>query len=151
MYEPQSVEAPQGSFECNGNGARFHELNNNALWANHFSLVPPGATHLTFTWTLTAPHRAATWEYFIGQTLLASFNDDGHMPPSSVEHSVSLHGFTGRHTILARWNIYDTINAFYSCVDLDISSHLHNATVLVAGADADASANVPLQQVLAIP
>jgi len=28
--------------------------------------------------------------------------------------------FTGRQTILARWNIADTANAFYSCVDVNI-------------------------------
>jgi predicted carbohydrate-binding protein with CBM5 and CBM33 domain len=29
-------------------------------------------------------------------------------------------GFTGRQTVLARWNIADTVNAFYSCVDVNI-------------------------------
>ncbi|KAJ6493291.1 hypothetical protein C8R45DRAFT_928062 [Mycena sanguinolenta] len=30
-YEPQSVEAPKGSFKCNGDGVRFHELNEERL------------------------------------------------------------------------------------------------------------------------
>ena len=29
-------------------------------------------------------------------------------------------GFSGRQTLLARWNIADTAMAFYSCVDLQI-------------------------------
>ena len=30
-------------------------------------------------------------------------------------------GFSGRQTVLARWNVSDTINAFYACVDVNIS------------------------------
>jgi chitin-binding protein len=32
-----------------------------------------------------------------------------------------MRGFSGRQTVLARWNIADTVNAFYSCVDLNIT------------------------------
>ncbi|GAA5194069.1 hypothetical protein GCM10023322_57560 [Rugosimonospora acidiphila] len=44
----------------------------------------------------------------------------GQQPPASVAHTVSLGGFTGRQTILAVWNIADTANAFYSCIDVQI-------------------------------
>ena len=66
------------------------------------------------------PAATATWEYFIGGTLLASFNDGGAQPGATRSHTVSMKGFTGRQTVLARWNIADTVNAFYSCVDLNI-------------------------------
>ena len=147
-YEPQSVEAAKGSFACNGNGARFPELNDEALWTDYFSLVPSVAP-LTFTWTLTAPHRTSTWEYFIlteDNTLLASFDDGGAMPPYTVVHEVPLKGYTGRQTILARWNIYDTPAAFYACVDLDINPA--DTATAVAGA---AATQVPIGMPLGGP
>ncbi|GAA2688892.1 lytic polysaccharide monooxygenase [Actinoplanes palleronii] len=116
VYEPQSVEAPKGSTQCNGGGSRFTVLNDNGKsW--------PAATvgqSVTFNWVLTARHSTSTWEYFIGNTQLASFNDGGAQPGATKSHTVSMKGFTGRQTVLARWNIADTVNAFYSCVDVNI-------------------------------
>ncbi|KJA25617.1 lytic polysaccharide monooxygenase [Hypholoma sublateritium FD-334 SS-4] len=126
QFEPQSVEAPHGSFLCNGNGARFPELNEDSLWAPHFAVVDAGVTTLTFTWTLTAPHRTTTWEYFVitggQQTLLTSIDSFNTTPPFIVEQQVPLNSIVGSQTILARWNIGDTDNSFYSCVDLFIDS-----------------------------
>ena len=122
-WEPQSVEAPKGSFSCNGNGSRFPELNDNTLWESHFSSIAPYSDPLSFTWTLTAPHRTASWEYFVqtdNNALLTSFNDHNAIPPATVVHEVPLNGYTGKQTILARWNIGDTGAAFYCCVDLYI-------------------------------
>ncbi|KAJ6493240.1 immunoglobulin E-set [Mycena sanguinolenta] len=135
-YEPQSVEALKGSFKCNGDGVQFYELNEEHLWVDYFTQVYPGGAPLTFTWTLTAQHRTATWEYFVltdHNTKLASFDDGGAVPPTTVVHQVSLGDYTGRQTILARWNIADTADAFYACVDLDISP---NTATVVAGAAA---------------
>jgi predicted carbohydrate-binding protein with CBM5 and CBM33 domain len=116
VYEPQSVEAPKGSTQCNGGGSRFAVLNDNS---KNWPAAAVGQT-VTFNWVLTARHSTATWEYFIGTTLLASFNDGGAQPGATKSHTVSMKGFTGRQTVLARWNIADTANAFYSCVDLNI-------------------------------
>ncbi|KAJ6614082.1 hypothetical protein B0H10DRAFT_2221690 [Mycena sp. CBHHK59/15] len=126
-YEPQSVEALKGSFKCNGDGVRFHELNE-----EHLSR--PSLLHVD-------AHSAArhpTWEYFIlteHNTKLASFDDSGAVPPRTVAHQVPLHGYTGRQTILARWNIADTLATFYACVDLNINST--NTAMAVAGAAAE--------------
>ncbi|KAF7341614.1 Lytic polysaccharide monooxygenase [Mycena sanguinolenta] len=142
QWEPQSVEAPKGSFKCNGDGPRFPQLNDNDLWADYYTIVPAADTLLSFTWTLTAAHRTTTWEYFVqtdDNKMIASFDDGGAMPPTTVVHHVDLSGYTGRQTILARWNIADTINAFYACVDLDISADN------IATVDADAAApQIPL-------
>ncbi|BCY12321.1 lytic polysaccharide monooxygenase [Actinoplanes sp. L3-i22] len=116
VYEPQSVEAPKGSTQCNGGGSRFTVLNDSG---KSWPAASVGQT-VTFNWVLTARHSTATWEYFIGNTLLASFNDGGAQPGATKSHTVSMKGFTGRQTVLARWNIADTVNAFYSCVDLNI-------------------------------
>jgi len=40
-----------------------------------------------------------------------------------------LNGYTGRQTVLARWNIGDTAAAFYSCVDLYIDTTADAAAV----------------------
>jgi predicted carbohydrate-binding protein with CBM5 and CBM33 domain len=116
IYEPQSVEALKGSTQCNGGGSRFAVLNDESRGWPAASV----GSSVTFTWTLTARHSTATWEYFIGNTLLASFNDGGAQPGATKTHTVGLGGFTGRQRLLARWNIADTANAFYSCVDLQI-------------------------------
>ncbi|MBM2622933.1 lytic polysaccharide monooxygenase [Actinoplanes sp. LDG1-06] len=118
QYEPQSVEAAKGSKECNGGGSRFAALNDNSkAW--------PRATagqSVTFDWVLTARHSTTTWEYFIGDTLLASFDDGGAQPGATKTHTVNMQGFTGPQTVLARWNVADTAMAFYACVDLNIGA-----------------------------
>jgi chitin-binding protein len=116
VYEPQSVEAPKGSTQCNGGGARFTVLNDPT---KNWPAATVGST-VTFTWVLTARHATTTWEYLIGTTLLASFDDGGAQPGTTKTHTVSMGAFTGRQTVLARWNIADTADAFYSCVDLNI-------------------------------
>ena len=124
VYEPQSVEAPKGSMQCNGGVSRFTVLNDTSRsWpaANVGSSV-------TFNWVLTARHRTSTWEYFIGNKLVASFNDGGAQPGATKSHTVNLSGYSGRQTVLARWNVADTINAFYSCVDLNIGGGGGNPT-----------------------
>jgi len=116
VYEPQSVEAPKGSMQCNGSGSRFAVLNDNS---RNWPAASVGQS-VTFNWVLTARHSTATWEYFIGNTRLASFNDGGAQPGATKSHTVSMGGFSGRQTVLARWNVADTAMAFYACVDLNI-------------------------------
>ena len=116
VYEPQSVEAPKGSKQCNGGGSRFAVLNDNGrAWP-----AANAGQSVTFNWVLTARHSTSTWEYFIGNTLLASFNDGGAQPGATKSHTVSMGGYSGRQTVLARWNVADTAMAFYACVDLNI-------------------------------
>ena len=116
VWEPQSVEAPKGSLQCNGGGSRFAVLNDNSRPWRATSV----GNNVTFNWVLTARHRTSTWEYFIGSTRIAVFDDGGAQPGATKSHNVSLGGRTGRITVLARWNVYDTAMAFYSCVDLQI-------------------------------
>jgi predicted carbohydrate-binding protein with CBM5 and CBM33 domain len=115
VYEPQSVENPKGSTQCNGGGSRFTVLNDNS---KNWPAASAGSS-VTFNWVITARHRTATWEYFIGNRLVASFNDNGAQPGATKQHTVNFSGYSGRQTVLARWNVHDTVNAFYSCVDLN--------------------------------
>src|ERR1700712_1326570 len=82
VYEPQSVEAPKGSTQCNGGGSRFAVLNDTS---KAWPAASVGQT-VTFNWVITARHSTATWEYFIGSTLLASFDDKGAQPGATKQH-----------------------------------------------------------------
>lgn len=114
-YEPQSVEAPKGSMLCSGGNPAFSILDDNSKpW-------PRTAINAdtTFTWKITARHATTSWEYFVDGELFKTFYDNGRQPEATVTHQ--LQGLpAGDHTILARWNIDDTINAFYNCVDVTV-------------------------------
>jgi predicted carbohydrate-binding protein with CBM5 and CBM33 domain len=113
-YEPQSVEGPKGSMLCSG-GSRFTILDDNGRpWP-----VTNIGTTTTFQWKLTAAHRTTTWQYYVDGALKKTFNQGNTQPPANISHTIS--GLpTGRHKIFAVWNIGDTANAFYSCIDAQI-------------------------------
>ncbi|MGC5346319.1 lytic polysaccharide monooxygenase [Streptomyces sp. DT24] len=115
-YEPQSVEGPKGLRSCSGGNAQFAELDDDSKgWK-----VTPVASTQTFTWHHTARHSTANWQYFIGNTKIAEFDGNRAQPPADVSHQVNFNGFTGRQKLLAVWNVADTGNAFYSCIDVNI-------------------------------
>lgn len=114
-YEPQSVEAPKGSLKCSGGNAAFGILDDNSRpWP-----VKNVSSDLSITWKLTARHATASWEYFVDGQLFKTVNDHGAQPAASVTH-VLPNLPAGKHTILARWTIADTPNAFYSCIDVNV-------------------------------
>lgn len=116
QWEPQSVEGPKGLRSCNGGVAGFAELNdNNKGWR-----VSNTGRTVTFTWVFTARHRTANYEYYVGGQRIATINGNNQQPPASVSHTVTLPS-SGRQTVLAIWNIGDTANAFYACVDVNAS------------------------------
>ncbi|GAA3462595.1 MULTISPECIES: lytic polysaccharide monooxygenase auxiliary activity family 9 protein [Saccharothrix] len=113
-WEPQSVEGPKGLRSCNGGVARFAELNdNNKGWR----VASTGRT-VTFNWTFTARHATANYEYYVNGQRVGNFSGNNQQPPATVSHTVTLPS-SGRQTVLAIWNISDTANAFYSCVDVN--------------------------------
>jgi predicted carbohydrate-binding protein with CBM5 and CBM33 domain len=116
QWEPQSVEGPKGLRNCHANLAQFAVLSDES---RNWPATSVG-TSVTFNWVLTARHATSTWEYYIGNQRVALFNDGGRQPGATVSHQVNLSGFSGRQKLLAIWNIADTANAFYSCVDLQI-------------------------------
>ncbi|GAB3157718.1 lytic polysaccharide monooxygenase [Micromonospora sonneratiae] len=116
QYEPQSVEGPKGLRSCSGGNSRFSVLDNESKGWPATSV----GSSVTFNWVLTARHATSTWEYYIGGSRIAYFNDGGRQPGATVSHPVSLAGFSGRQKVLAIWNIADTANAFYACVDVQI-------------------------------
>jgi predicted carbohydrate-binding protein with CBM5 and CBM33 domain len=145
QYEPQSVEGPKGfpgagpadGKICAGGIARFAQLDDprGGTWPT--KALTSGA-NFTFSWTLTAAHATTSFRYFVTKNgwnpsqpltraaldpapfLTVPFN--GARPPMTVTHSGKLpSGKTGRHLILAVWDIADTTNAFYSCSDVNFS------------------------------
>ena len=115
-YEPQSVEGPKGLRSCSGGNSRFAELDDDNMgW--HATSV---SGSVTFNWVFTARHSTTNYEYYIGNTRVADFEAGGAQPPPTLSHTVDLSNYSGRQKLLAVWNIADTGNAFYSCVDLQI-------------------------------
>ncbi|MGW7351250.1 lytic polysaccharide monooxygenase auxiliary activity family 9 protein [Streptomyces sp. Z26] len=114
-YEPQSVEGPKGQTTCSG-GSRFTELDDDG---KGWQVTNIGSSH-TFTWKLTARHRTSTWQYFVGGQKVAEVNDNGAQPPETVSHNVNFGGIKGKQKVLAVWNVADTGNAFYACIDVNI-------------------------------
>ncbi|MFE0640575.1 lytic polysaccharide monooxygenase [Streptomyces sp. NPDC058877] len=115
-YEPQSVEGPKGLHSCSGGNAQFAELDDDSK-AWH---VTPVATSQPFTWHFTARHATDNWQYFIGNQKIAEFDGHGAQPPAELSHQVDFGNFTGRQKVLAVWNIADTGNAFYACIDVNV-------------------------------
>ncbi|TYB45578.1 lytic polysaccharide monooxygenase auxiliary activity family 9 protein [Actinomadura chibensis] len=127
-FEPQSVEGRKGLRRCDGGVGRFSVL---ADESRGWSAKNVGTT-ATFTWVLTARHRTTTWEYFVGGTRVAVIDDGNRQPAAVVTHKVDLSRFPGRRTVLAVWNIGDTPNAFYSCIDLNVGGAARGAPAKAA-------------------
>lgn len=115
-WEPQSVEGPKGLRNCHGNVGRFAELSDDS---KPWRATSVGRT-VTFTWTFTARHSTANYQYYLGNTKVAEFAGNNQQPPPTLSHTVNLGNASGRQKLLAVWNIADTPNAFYACVDLQI-------------------------------
>lgn len=115
-YEPQSVEGPKGLRSCSGGNSQFAELDDDSKgWK-----VTPVASSANFSWTLTARHATSTWQYYVGGTKVAEFNDGGAQPGATVTHNVNFGSISGKQKVLAVWNVADTSNAFYACIDVNI-------------------------------
>lgn len=116
QHEPQSVEGPKGLTSCSGGNAAFAELDDdNKGWA-----VAQVGNAQDFTWKLTARHATSTWQYYVGGNKVAEFDDGGAQPGETVTHNVDFGGASGKQKVLAVWNIADTANAFYACIDVNI-------------------------------
>lgn len=116
-YEPQSVEGPKGLTSCSGGNSRFAELDDDSKgW-----VATPVSSSTQFTWTLTARHSTSTWQYFVGGDKIAEFDDGGAQPGATVTHTVDFGSLKGKQKVLAVWNIADTTNAFYTCIDVTVS------------------------------
>lgn len=142
QWEPQSVEGPKGfpargpadGRICAANHGEFAQLDDPRGGTWPAKKLTSGAS-FEFTWTLTAAHATTSFRYFVTKNgwnpsapltraqlepapfLTVPFG--GKQPPTTVRHSGTIPaGKSGRHLILAVWDIADTANAFYSCDDV---------------------------------
>jgi chitin-binding protein len=144
QWEPQSVEGPKGfpaggpadGRICSAGLSQFSELDNSSRnWQR--TNVRNGAS-FTFSWTFTAAHATTSFRYFVtrnGWNQAAPLTRaalepapfhavpyNSQRPPWTLSHSGNLPtGKSGRHMILAVWDIADTGNAFYACSDVNFS------------------------------
>lgn len=116
QYEPQSVEGPKGLTSCSGGNDRFAELDDDG---KGWTVTPVGSSQ-DFNWNIAVSHSTSTWEYYVGGSKVAEFDDGGARPGDTVSHNVDLSGFSGEQKVLAVWNIADTPMAFYACIDVNI-------------------------------
>ncbi|UCM91585.1 lytic polysaccharide monooxygenase auxiliary activity family 9 protein [Streptomyces marincola] len=142
QWEPQSVEGPKGFPEagppdgriCSGGNQRFAELDDPRGGSWPATGVTAGQGY-TFRWTFTVPHRTSEFEYYItrngynpSQPITRAALESqpfmtvpmgGRQPATTENHQGSMPtGKSGRHVIVAVWNVADTGNAFYSCSDV---------------------------------
>lgn len=139
QYEPQSVEAPKG-FPASGpadgsiaGGGKYSLLD--AQTANRWAKVDIQSGPLTVEWTLTAPHRTSSWQYFITKKgwdpnkpltraslePLTTIEADGSVPNALTKQEINIpDDRSGYYVILGVWNIADTGNAFYQVIDANI-------------------------------
>lgn len=141
QYEPQSTEGPKNFPQggpadgklCSAGVTRFAELDNQRGGTWPTTKLTSGATY-TFKWHLTAAHSTSSFRYFVTKngwnpsapltraqldtTPFLNVPFSGR-PGTDVSHSGKLpSNKSGRHMILAVWDIADTANAFYQCSDV---------------------------------
>ncbi|WP_025274916.1 lytic polysaccharide monooxygenase [Haloglycomyces albus] len=142
-YEPQSVEGPKGFPEAGpedgsicGVGA-YPELDDprGGNWPKN----EVSAGSVDIGWNFTANHSTTKWEYYITQDNwdptepitraqlesepFAVVDWDGSQPPKQYIDTVDLPAKDGHHVILAVWEIDDTANSFYNCIDVDYNGN----------------------------
>ncbi|MFD3781744.1 lytic polysaccharide monooxygenase [Streptomyces sp. NPDC058612] len=144
-WEPQSVEGRKGFPEtgpadgtiCSGGHPQFHQLDEPRAgtgWPT--TRIASGAVN-DINWTITVRHSTSAFRYFITkdgwnpalpltrQSLvlqpLLSVPFHGKQPPPTLTHQVGIPAAkTGRHMLVAVWDIADTGNAFYACSDIQL-------------------------------
>ncbi|GGC88526.1 lytic polysaccharide monooxygenase [Enterococcus wangshanyuanii] len=136
-WEPQSIEATKNTFItgklASAGVSGFDPLDEQTpdRWVKSDITTGP----LSLTWTLTARHRTSTWNYYMTKQgwnsnqpldiknfdLIGTVNDNGTIPEASVKHTVTVPADRkGYHVIYAVWNVYDTTNAFYQAIDVNV-------------------------------
>lgn len=147
QYTPQGVEGPKsfpgtgpadGSLASGGNGL-YKTLDEQTPTRWSKTNLKTGAA--TFTWYLTAAHRTTNWRFFITKTgwdqsaplSRAAFDltpfcqrdDNGAKPPNETPINFQCTiptDRTGYHVIYATWDVYDTDNAFYQVIDVNLTN-----------------------------
>ncbi|MFI6081473.1 lytic polysaccharide monooxygenase [Streptomyces sp. NPDC051217] len=142
QWEPQSVEGPKGfpaagpadGKICAGGNGQFAQLDD-PRGGNWPATNVSGGQSYSFRWQFTARHSTSDFRYYITKNgwdptkplTRAALDPQPFMtvpygnqqPPATLVHQGSMPGGkTGKHIVLAVWNVADTTNAFYACSDV---------------------------------
>ena len=140
-WEPQSVEGkkrfPEGGpvdGKIASGATRFTQLDEQTASRWHKTPMTAGAKQ--FSWTITAPHLARDFRYFItksnwnpNQTLRRSAFEStpfctvtyNALPAKQITHNCTVPQRTGYHVILAVWDVANTQGAFYQAIDVSFA------------------------------
>ncbi|MFD3520596.1 lytic polysaccharide monooxygenase [Streptomyces sp. NPDC058653] len=142
QWEPQSVEGPKGfpaagpadGKICAGGNGQFAQLDD-PRGGNWPATSVAGGQSYSFRWQFTARHSTSDFRYYITKNgwdptkplTRAALDPQPFMtvpynnmqPPATLVHQGSMPGGkSGKHIVLAVWNVADTSNAFYACSDV---------------------------------
>ncbi|MFI5616857.1 lytic polysaccharide monooxygenase [Streptomyces sp. NPDC051567] len=142
QWEPQSAEGTKGfpaagpadGKICAGGNAPFAELDDPRGGAWPATQVTAGQSY-GFRWQFTANHSATDFKYYVTKDgwdstkpltrasldpqPFLTVNYNGARPDMTTVHQGTMpRNKTGRHLILAVWQVNDTPMAFYSCSDV---------------------------------
>ncbi|MEU0299418.1 lytic polysaccharide monooxygenase [Streptomyces sp. NPDC006175] len=142
QWEPQSVEGPKGfpaagpadGKICSGGNSGFAQLDDPRGGNWPATQVTAGQGY-SFRWQFTARHSTSDFRYYITKNgwdstkplTRAALESQPFMtvpygnqqPPATLTHQGSMPTQkSGKHVILAVWNVADTGNAFYACSDV---------------------------------
>ncbi|MBY0600191.1 lytic polysaccharide monooxygenase [Bacillus bingmayongensis] len=141
MYEPQSLEARKG-FPQDGPtdgkiasaGGLFGGILDQQTPDRWFKNTITGGAN-TFTWKYTATHPTSKWHYYITKKgwdpnkpltradlePIGTVEHDGSQATNNLTHTINVPtDRSGYHVILAVWDVYDTSNAFYNVIDVNL-------------------------------
>ncbi|RJQ75487.1 chitin-binding protein [Pseudonocardiaceae bacterium YIM PH 21723] len=118
--DPYGVEGAKGQQLCSAGDLQRYSVLDNDNFGWKATKVKAGPTAIT--WKIIASHETDNWEYSIDGKMVASIKETAQYPPKEFTHTIDLKGFSGKKKLLAVWNRATFHkNAFYSCIDLDIS------------------------------
>ncbi|MBD8497405.1 lytic polysaccharide monooxygenase [Paenibacillus arenosi] len=141
QYNPHDIEGPKGfpsagpadgQITSAGRGT-YSALN--AQTSTRWDKTTLSGGPNTFKWHLTTPHATTDWKYYITKKnwdpnqpikrsdleLLCTFADGGATPATSVSHTCNVPtDRTGYHVILGTWDVFNTNNAFYQAIDVNL-------------------------------
>ncbi len=158
QYEPASVEGrgdfpeigvPDGRIASADGGtgaAPFYELDEQTAtrWAK---VDLQGGPH-TFQWYIQANHATNNWKYYITKQgwdpnqplardnleLFCEYRDHGLNPPNDYSSDCFIpNDREGYYVIVAVWDIFDTQNAFYQAIDVNLTIDPSSPTTPPAG------------------
>jgi hypothetical protein len=148
QYEPWSVEG-RGDFPEIGvpdgqiaGGGKYPPLDEQTM--NRWAKVDLSGGPHTFHWKMVANHSTNRWDYYITKAgwdpdqpltranleLFCRYEDNGALPPMDVYNDCFIpNDREGYHVIVGVWDIFDTVNAFYQAMDVNLTRDLTQPTI----------------------